>query len=40
MPAAPIVSPIGGAGALGGFGGVPKVRAIFIPQGGFGGGAW
>lgn len=44
VPAAPLVAPgrgFGGAGALGGglggFGSVPpKIRAIFIPQGGFG----
>lgn len=42
VPAAPLVSPGRGFGALGGglggFGNVPpKIRAIFIPQGGFGG---
>ncbi len=39
IPASPIVEPYVGGRGLGGYGGLPpKIRAIFIPQGGFGGG--
>ncbi len=48
VPAGPVISPYGGGGGLGlgglgGLGGLPpKIRAIFIPQGGggFGASAW